>query len=884
MGCGPALDAGPTQQPKVASLLGVASPEVAENYQEPLVVDWRPDQRAGLEAAMREQLPVVRYDGKTLQVLEGCTVEGSYGFIGVAKKQQFIRFETAQEVSANLPLAAAGLGIDLGGGLARGSTLDLGLVIIGKRASVRRFATRKDLQGSCDQATHVVRGALVGAFALKTGTRSSAKVVASLFQADASASSSSRTTVHVKDGVPEQCNTLTPEATRAPRDCGALLRLELLPITAEPPTNPGATVDDLTPVCPLDMVWDGAQCTRSAVVHQCRAGATADCDKQCERGDGKSCKLLANQYQYAQGVEADQARSHALNLRACELGYLPGCASAGAHLYYGEGTEQDRAAAVKLYEQACSGGSAHGCANLGTAYRDGVEKPLDPARAARLFEQSCRGGHANGCSLLGLLYQVGNGVRLDYARAKSLFEKACDAGYGDGCSNLGVLYRFGNGVTRDLITARKLYARACELGSAQGCTNVGWMHYNGQGIRASHEQAASWFQRGCDLYFRASGCIALATLYERGHGVSKDFAKALSLLERSCKDRPGAACRELALRHDQGRLGLPQDRLKAFELFLAACRAGHPLSCTSVAYNYHAGWGVKKSEERALEYYSRACTLGEKHGCFNAGRRYRDGVNVAPDAARAAKLFDKACQLGSGPSCNDLGVLVQFGRGTNRDRTRAEELYAKACELNNKLGCFSSGLSALTGNGVSKNEELGVSRLAKSCELGFMRACQRLRSHFGSKPDGGAELASVYRRSCDKKNHGACVALAELLIDGNLGLQAQPAQAVQLLEKACADGFGRACDLHAQLHLEGRGVKKDPQKAADIRRESCEQHKQGNACFGLAQMHRAGDGVKKTDAEALRFYERGCELKHAPSCELAAQAHADARGTRAPTS
>ncbi len=52
---------------------------VVSNFGEPLVVDWEAHQRADVEEAMQDGVAVVAYDCKSLRLLKGCSVDGSYG-------------------------------------------------------------------------------------------------------------------------------------------------------------------------------------------------------------------------------------------------------------------------------------------------------------------------------------------------------------------------------------------------------------------------------------------------------------------------------------------------------------------------------------------------------------------------------------------------------------------------------------------------------------------------------------------------------------------------------------------------------------------------------------------------------------------------------------
>src|SRR5690349_8774184 len=56
---------------------------------EPLVVDWKMQERADLEHAMKgDRLAIVAHDCKQLKLLKDCSAKGTYRFAGVSRKEQ----------------------------------------------------------------------------------------------------------------------------------------------------------------------------------------------------------------------------------------------------------------------------------------------------------------------------------------------------------------------------------------------------------------------------------------------------------------------------------------------------------------------------------------------------------------------------------------------------------------------------------------------------------------------------------------------------------------------------------------------------------------------------------------------------------------------------
>ncbi|NJK33062.1 MAG: hypothetical protein HC927_11995, partial [Deltaproteobacteria bacterium] len=133
-----------------------------QSLAEPLIVDWGSDDRTDLEVAMGSGLVIASYDCNSFRVLESCRVAGGYAFKGVGRKEDVIQIVGRDELHANLPLGAA----KFEAGLDRSSAIDIALVTVGKHLSQVASVSRVQLEGDCEGATHFVRSAIVGAFAV----------------------------------------------------------------------------------------------------------------------------------------------------------------------------------------------------------------------------------------------------------------------------------------------------------------------------------------------------------------------------------------------------------------------------------------------------------------------------------------------------------------------------------------------------------------------------------------------------------------------------------------------------------------------------------------------------------------------------------------------
>ncbi|HEY4180822.1 MAG TPA: tetratricopeptide repeat protein [Kofleriaceae bacterium] len=432
-----------------------------------MAVDWTPEMRSDIEAAMKEGVAVVHYDCKTVKLEPACSLAGEYGFIGVTRREKTITMNSKDEVEANLPVGGLSWLSDLGAKLGRESVLAAQLVTIGKRSSAKKVATRNELTGSCETATHFVRAATLGAFAVATGSKAELGASAKILGKGASAGSTNETAVKAQDGDIDACAKSTPDDKTPPAQCGAIVRIELEPIGAAPTdAKPAAQkpTEILAVSCPPGMFASDGACRRPDAPHECKLGDGADCEKQCTAGDAKSCATLAVMYRDGTGVTTDRAKATSLAQQACDKDVTAGCRLVGAAKL----DAKDVSGAIAILTKACEAGDGRGCVDLGVA-KLGDKKAAGDAQYA--FRRACYGGgEYEGCAWLGTLYAEGKGgMSVSPKIAAKFFEKGCKEGSARACTGLGELYKSGKGVTKDDAKAKQLFEQACNAGDDAAC-------------------------------------------------------------------------------------------------------------------------------------------------------------------------------------------------------------------------------------------------------------------------------------------------------------------------------------------------------------------------------------------------------------------------------
>jgi hypothetical protein len=207
--------------PSLAEAVDEPRCSIVPSQLRPLIVEWSGADRGSLELQMRRGLVAVRYEGCELEVLRGCSAPVAYEYAGYTTKRDAVRVRDSDELFAQMPIGAA----QLAARLARGSELRVDMMLVGAYETERASFARHELRGQCEAATHVLTAAQVGAFLMEIGA------------SGAVGAASAGGEVINGDGDLVACEAASDADVAAPRDCGALLRLEFSPLVARVTTT-----------------------------------------------------------------------------------------------------------------------------------------------------------------------------------------------------------------------------------------------------------------------------------------------------------------------------------------------------------------------------------------------------------------------------------------------------------------------------------------------------------------------------------------------------------------------------------------------------------------------------------------------------------------------
>lgn len=235
-GCAGAGGASRLAEPPAFEPEGQSKCSVRKSQARPLIVEWPSADRGALEAQTRKGIVAVRYDGCEMEVLRQCRAAGAYAYGPVTPKEDRIAIRTADELYAHIPVHAA----KFEGKLKAAGELDVQMTIVGTYEADRNAVRLDELQGDCRAATHVILALSAGAFEFTAA--SGAEVSAGgggLGIAGAGDSSATRELLN-RDGYRSACERATSSDTAPPDGCGALLRVEVVPLAPALPPIAGA--------------------------------------------------------------------------------------------------------------------------------------------------------------------------------------------------------------------------------------------------------------------------------------------------------------------------------------------------------------------------------------------------------------------------------------------------------------------------------------------------------------------------------------------------------------------------------------------------------------------------------------------------------------------
>jgi len=195
----------------------------------------------------------------------------------------------------------------------------------------------------------------------------------------------------------------------------------------------------------------------------------------------------------------------------------------------------------------------------------------------------------------------------------------------------------------------------------------------------------------------------------------------------------------------EGRMDLPKDCERAFELASAGAGMGCAHSKGVLGRCYGGGYGVAEDCAKAIELGRESAAAGSCMGQYLVGACYRFGKGVAQDDAEAARFFKPAAAQGLAIALSNLGVMFDLGLGVAQDYAEAMRLYHLAAEQGHALAQYNLGTMFERGQGVAQDSAEAVRLYRLAAAQGNSSAQHNLGAAFANGRGVAQDRAEAIR-------------------------------------------------------------------------------------------------------------------------------------------
>lgn len=322
---------------------------------------------------------------------------------------------------------------------------------------------------------------------------------------------------------------------------------------------------------------------------------------------------------------------------------------------------------------------------------------------------------------------------------------------------------------------------------------------------------------------------------------------------------------ELALSYYNGTDNIPQDYLKAYDLFLEAAEAGHIEAQSYVGRMLSLGEGIQKNYEEAVKWLKLAAEAGDADAQNRLGVRFERGQGVDQDYIEAARLFQLSAEQGHDKAMVNLAVLYKEGNGVEQDYQKALHLLQKSDGKNAPLAYFYLGIFFLHGYGTPNDYDKAIENFTIAAKDGCLDAYHNIayiyRNGLGREIDI-QEAIKWYKLAADLGDRDALSKLGDIYKDGE-GVPQDYNEAFKWYSQAVEKGDSYSTFFLGYFYNNGLGVATDHQKAMDWYQKACEEGDE-IAAFNIGVLYENGEGIPHDYTKSLEFFMKSAALGYAP--------------------
>ena len=218
------------------------------------------------------------------------------------------------------------------------------------------------------------------------------------------------------------------------------------------------------------------------------------------------------------------------------------------------------------------------------------------------------------------------------------------------------------------------------------------------------------------------------------------------------------------------------------------------------------------SYSQLKSYFVRAAEKGVVPAMLILGQFSRDS-----EPAEALKWFERAAAKGSAPAMIETGLLYSNRRQSGDDR-KALEHFLQAASVGDRVGKYLAGECYYFGKGAQADTTKAVEFLQEAAALGEPRAMDLLGTHYRRLRQ--FDRARKYYEDAAAAGYALSLSNLGVLYMNGEGVQRSPEVAANLFRQGAEKGDPSGMFFYASCLQDGLGLPKDPKAAADWFRRS----------------------------------------------------------------
>jgi hypothetical protein len=282
---------------------------------------------------------------------------------------------------------------------------------------------------------------------------------------------------------------------------------------------------------------------------------------------------------------------------------------------------------------------------------------------------------------------------------------------------------------------------------------------------------------------------------------------------------------------------------EAFHFFKRAAELGHVVAQDRTGWGYQYGLGTERDLYKAAEWYRKAAEAGNPQAQTSLGFFLYLGLGGKKDQTEALAWTRKAAEQKYAAGLNNMGGIYDQGKIVPQDYSEAARYYRQAAELDYALAKSNLGALYLKGDGIEKDTERASRLFREGCtennRYGFA-GCYNLLRNF---PEIAIEEQEYFKanlileQACKDKQGVACEFLGNLYMNG-WWVQMDSAEAIGFFQQGCDLGNPSACGKVGEWYFLGHGVHENKELAEILLTDACSNGDE-KSCGKLSSLQKA---------------------------------------------